>query len=275
MTTTHVTLAFRENDENFMTGTYNGISIIYRETDKYINVTKLCSDAERDISTFKRGLRFPQIIEYWNNDRLSMGLQICRPLIELKKGYPIAQGQYIHPELIHFVAEWINIEYSFKFMRIMNRINELGHAENQPFDVVREQLIAEMQARIDAQRDIIDAQQVTIAAKDTTIATQETHIAATSVPIANSDKILTILTFGDGYKLSADSTHPPGHFLIRFTFPASMNFKQILKRTLGSYTFPNFEHYEDALQHIRDLSPKTEVLGDQIAPIQPPAADAE
>jgi hypothetical protein len=252
------------NDETFTRGTYNGINIIKRNQDGFINATKMCLQFDRK---FKKIFDNHAWREYYEAAREqymanTVGPVWDRLMYELKLGVSmVVRGTYVHPKLINYICFWASPRYAVTVGEIMDTINELGHAENQPFDVVREQLIAQMRAEIQALQ--------------ATITTQETHIAATSVPITNSDKILTILTFGDGYKLSADSTHPPGHFLIRFTFPASMNFKQILKRTLGSYTFPNFEHYDDALQHIRDLSPKTEVLGDQIVPIQPPAADAE
>jgi hypothetical protein len=146
----------------------------------------------------------------------------------------------------------------------MDTINELGHVMNQPFDETKDQLIAQMRAEIDAQRAKIQAQQAAIAARDDTITAQETHIANTAVPIMNCDKILTIFAFEDGYKLSADSTHPQRHFLKRFTFPASMNFKQVLKRALGAYSFEDFENYDNNILRIRVMEPKTEIDGDEV-----------
>jgi hypothetical protein len=95
------------------------------------------------------------------------------------------------------------------------------------FDV-RNGSISAQYGSFKVQHDIIQAQVTHIDAQDETIADQETQIAATSVPITNSDKILTIYLYGEGYKLSANSYKPQKHFLIRFTFPASMNYKQEL-----------------------------------------------
>jgi hypothetical protein len=156
----------------------------------------------------------------------------------------------------------------------MDTINELAHATGEPFDQTKDQLIAQMRGYIDAQRAKILAQQATIAARDATIDDQEAtiearddHIAATSVPIRNCDKILTIFTFGGGYKLSANSSKPQEHFLKRFTFPASMNYKQELNRVLGAYSFEDFENYDDSILLIRALDPKTETDGDQVPPV--------
>jgi hypothetical protein len=222
----------------------------------------------------KKSIRYSEIIKYWSQNQENKGEQICASLEELRKGYDQAQGQYIHPELIHFVAEYVSIEYSFKVKHVMDSINKLGHAMNQTFEESKDQLIAQMQLTSDAQRAKILAQQAAIAARDATIDDQEAtieaqddHIAATSVPIINCDKILTIFAFGNGYKLSADSTHPQRHFLKRFTFPASMNFTQVFKRVFGTYSFEDFENYDENILLIRALDPKSETDGDQVPPV--------
>jgi hypothetical protein len=46
-----------------------------------------------------------------------------------------------------------------------------------------------------------------------------------------------------------------------------MNFKQVLKRVLGAYSFQDFDNYEDNIQRIRELEPKTETDGDQVPPV--------
>jgi hypothetical protein len=58
--------------------------------------------------------------------------QICSPIqkpviYELRKDYDEVQGQYIHPDLVHFVAEWISIEYAFQVDDLMIAINENTH----------------------------------------------------------------------------------------------------------------------------------------------------
>lgn len=40
------------------------------------------------------------------------------------------RGTYVHPDLVHFVAEWCNIEYAFKVNIIMNNINKLKELEH-------------------------------------------------------------------------------------------------------------------------------------------------
>jgi hypothetical protein len=249
--------SFIENCESFIQGSYNDLSNLIRESDNHINVTKLCSDGGRDFRTLKRGQRFSKIIDYWNNDRKNRGVQICTPLIFLQKGYDQAQGQYIHPELIHFVAEWISIEYSFKVKHIMDTINDYNHATNQTLDETKDQLINQM-------REIINEKDRIIQNQHTAIQTQEHHIQETSVSIDNCNKFLTVFTYRNGFKISANSSKPRKNFLKRFVFSASMNYKQDFKRIAGSYQFANFDHYSEILQIIRNLNHKSEENGNEV-----------
>ena len=116
-----------ENNEEFIKGTYNGIEIYIRKSDGFINATKLCISAKRDFRTFKRSKRWSSIFQYYLKFECRKDVQNCTPLYELKNGYNLMQGQYITPDLIHFVAEWISIEYSFIVKHIMDSINDKVH----------------------------------------------------------------------------------------------------------------------------------------------------
>ena len=120
-----------ENNEDFLIGHYNGVTIMYRASDKYVNVSKLCIDGKRDFRTFKRSDRWRKIIEYWNSQEEKSGVQNCTsvPLYELKGKYDKSRGTYVHPKLIHFVADWISIEYAFKVAEIMDLINQRNEIE--------------------------------------------------------------------------------------------------------------------------------------------------
>jgi hypothetical protein len=253
---------FKENNETFIQGSYNNLSILVRESDEYINATKLCSDGNRDFRTLKRGQRFLKIIDFWNNDRKNRGVQLCTPLVFLQKVYDRAQGQYIHPELIHFVAEWISIEYSFKVKYIMDTINDYSHATNQTLDETKDQLINQMRVTIEEKDRIIQDQNKIIKIRDYLI-------DETSVPIDNCNKFLTLFKFGNGFKISANSTHLRKNFLKRFVFSASMNYKQDFKLAAGAYEFENFDEYDDILQIIRDMRFKSEIDGNEVVQVQP------
>ena len=100
-----------ENNEEFIQSTYNGISVYQRKKDGFINVTKLCFDGGRDFRTFKRSKRWNEIIQYYLKFE---AVQNCTPIYELRKSYNLMQGQFLIPDLVHFVAEG-HIRNSFFF----------------------------------------------------------------------------------------------------------------------------------------------------------------
>ena len=120
-----------ENNETFMKGTYNGVSIIYRVSDKYVNVSHLCNQAGKKFYGFTRGKRWNEILKYWIENE---GIANLPPVYEIHKKYNKAQGIYVHSDLIHFVAEWISIEYAFKVAKIMNLINERNQLTNKSLE---------------------------------------------------------------------------------------------------------------------------------------------
>jgi hypothetical protein len=247
------TQTYTTADETFIQTKYNDVSIMVRTKDKYINASHLCTAAHKDFRTFCKTKRWSQIIQFWGISRKNETAQ--KPAVyEIKKGFNDAVfGKYIHPELIHFVAEYVSIEYSFKVKHIMDTINEFSEVTGQSFDETKDQLINQMQATIDSQRLIIEA-------KDSKIVETSTRTPD------NSSKILTIFAYGEGFKLSADSTNPRKHFLLRFVFPATMNVKQDIKKAVHSYSFENFDTCDTILSTIRSFEPKSEIIGDEEVP---------
>ena len=248
-------LFVEENNEEFRTGTYNDISIIFRATDKYVNVSKLCIKANKSFYDFKRGKKWQQIIQYWNENE---GIGNLRPLYELHKNYNKAQGIYVHPDLIHFVAEWISIEYAFKVKRIMDLINERNKIENKSLD----DTINELQ-------DTITILKNELAEKDKTIDQKTKHIVKTSVPEKNCEKKFHILVLRDNYiavdeqeytyKISADSSNSDGKILRKhnaeyidrkFIAPASMNLKQLFHNKFGCGYYFNDDRYDEVINFI-------------------------
>ena len=62
------------------------------------------------------------------------------PIYELKKNYNQMQGAYIHPDLVHFVADWVSIESGFNVAKIMDLINERNQFTNQDLNDTIKQL---------------------------------------------------------------------------------------------------------------------------------------
>jgi hypothetical protein len=85
------------NKETFTLGSYNGIEVIIRDHDCYVNASKMVDK----LLTKK----FYQIYDNgsWNEyfDHLVVPRKSERPLYELKKGYMMdLRGTYVYPQLV-------------------------------------------------------------------------------------------------------------------------------------------------------------------------------
>jgi hypothetical protein len=115
-----------ENNETFTIQTYNGISVMKRNKDGYINATKLCRGGNKDFRTFLKTKRWSEIKACFEEENEGAHFNAA---YELRKNYQKCQGQYINPKLIHFVAEYMSIKYAFTVRNITDTINSLVHVE--------------------------------------------------------------------------------------------------------------------------------------------------
>ena len=136
------TVKILSNGETFTRSDYNGVSIIIRDKDSYINATKIANDNNKR-DGFKKWIKadkWNEICDVWLNNFSGKNF----PEIENKEILPYYKittteiggkietyGTYIHPDLIHFVAEWCNVEYAFKVSIIMNEINKVKEAKHE------------------------------------------------------------------------------------------------------------------------------------------------
>lgn len=122
------------NNETFTIGDYNGVSIIIRNKDNYINATKIAKDngKQKHLSRFIESEKWNEICGAFENSLpQKRGNEKITLFYILREGYSIdTRGTYVHPKLIHFVAEWCNIIYAFKVAMIMDNINELKEVKN-------------------------------------------------------------------------------------------------------------------------------------------------
>lgn len=140
------------NGNVFTIDTYNDISVIIHKIDGYYNGTKMASDNRKQthFARFMNGDKMTEIIEYWkdiyNYDDTVLPFYTINEGISTEYNY--LRGTYVHPNLIHFVAEWCSIEYAFKIQQLANQINETYHAKNTSFDEERTQILQEMKEKI-------------------------------------------------------------------------------------------------------------------------------
>ena len=117
----------------FKEETYNGISIVRETTTGYVNASKMCSDNNKTWRKFKNSKNWKDTLEAFNlviKPKLSdAGKNGTASFIAPKQVKPQYQGEYIHPKLVHFVAEYCNKVYAFKVAELMDSINNNVHKE--------------------------------------------------------------------------------------------------------------------------------------------------
>ncbi|KAI5514465.1 hypothetical protein TVAGG3_0461680 [Trichomonas vaginalis G3] len=126
------TFTNKSNGETFTKGTYNGIEVLRRDKDGYINATKMAREAGRlnHLNRFLNSAKMQEILEFWMNEYggATFGSTSKQAFYELTKGVINEfKGIYIHPDLIHFVAEWCSVKYAFYVKDIMDSIDKKVH----------------------------------------------------------------------------------------------------------------------------------------------------
>ena len=244
-----------ENNECFIISSYNGIKIYIREKDGYINVSKLCNEGGRDFHTLKRSKRFRSILQYYTENEGSAKLPT--PIYELRNGFNTMQGQYITPDLIHFVAEWISIEYSFKVKHIMDAINKIGKAQliedNNNLNNILDELNMKYEALLTKNEQLIAEREL-----------NKELIYEEAVRSSNvKDRKLTIYRENNTIKMSADNKKSFKTFIVQYTFPASMNIRMQLKKEklYNKLSDISNEEYINIKNYLDSLNPKSRVEG--------------
>ncbi|KAI5496242.1 hypothetical protein TVAGG3_0797000 [Trichomonas vaginalis G3] len=126
------TFTNKSNGETFTKGTYNGIEVLRRDKDGYINATKMAREAGKlnHLNRFLNSAKIQEILEFWMNEYggAKSGSTSKQAFYELTKGVINEfKGIYIHPDLVHFVAEWCSVKYAFYVKDIMDSIDKKVH----------------------------------------------------------------------------------------------------------------------------------------------------
>ena len=111
--------------EEFTIKTYNGVSIIICNADGYVNASQMCSSNNKQWRHYKT-TKMWKSVKYAFEQRYGEGGKIL-PSYYLSQKAPKFQGEYIHPKLVHFVAEYCSVEYAFTVAEIMDSINNKVH----------------------------------------------------------------------------------------------------------------------------------------------------
>ena len=222
------------NGEKFIRTDYNGISVII-DSKGYYNASKICKDNKKRFNDISKH-------NYWNEYlELIRGLRDFSQtqLVVEKLDFPNdVKGTYIHPKLVNWLCEHVNLEYAVKVSEIMDLMNERIHINN-----------SNLENEIDKLKK------------------ENEKLEKLAVPEGTNTKLLRILKIRDNkYKITADSYRSDKAFekngfkvIHKFILASSMNVRQVLRES-GQVKKLKFTNYEDLCKYIRD---KFVVLSDE------------
>ena len=222
------------NGEKFIRTDYNGISVII-DSKGYYNASKICSDNKTQYTNISRN-------KYWTDylSKISRLLRIedTQLVIEKLEFSNDVKGVYIHPKLVNWLCEHVNIDYAILVSEIMDLMNERIHINN-----------SNLENEIDKLKK------------------ENEKLEKLAVPEGTNTKLLRILKIRDNkYKITADSYRSDKSFekngfkvIHKFILASSMNVRQVLRES-GQIKKLKFTNYEDLCKYIRD---KFVVLSDE------------
>ncbi|KAA6360350.1 MAG: hypothetical protein EZS28_044123 [Streblomastix strix] len=127
-----------DGQETFIKTTYNGIEIIARKSDQYVNASKLVMILKNNNRSYLSKLFNTKnwqeyyshfVLNYQNNRG---GENSPSTFMETIETYASEyRGTWIHPKLINYIAIWASPKYASTVGEIMDKINETVIAEHE------------------------------------------------------------------------------------------------------------------------------------------------
>lgn len=258
MNKTTTTEKINYKDELFIKSTYNGVSILIRKKDGYINASKMGNN-NKLARKFVNSEKFYNLCEIYKKFGSGRNCpdQII-PKYELKNVANELKGIYINPELVHFVAEWVNYEYAFTVSRIMDSINERAKLKNISDNENLNEIINKLNEENKELRDKITEQEETIIEQEETIEEQANTLFDKSVRVNINNRKLTIHQEDGLIKISANNSRKFKDIIAQYNFPASMNVKMSIKKEFKIKNLNNVpeEKLNDIINYLKGLQPK-------------------
>ena len=122
------------NNESFTKGTYNGIKVIIRDKDGFINATDMCNQFNKRFRKIFENHSWQQYLTTFKSIYYASpekGGQENEPIYQLNKGistkYNEYRGSYVDKRLINYIAIWASPEYAVYVGMIMDSINDKVH----------------------------------------------------------------------------------------------------------------------------------------------------
>lgn len=101
-------------NESYIQSTFNGLeneqifNVLFRKSDGYINVTKLCKDGNKEFKQWRRSNHATKLLQAFQKKYPDTELL---QLVNGGRNYKIS-GTYAHPDLVPHIASWISEEFA-------------------------------------------------------------------------------------------------------------------------------------------------------------------
>ncbi|KAI5526460.1 hypothetical protein TVAGG3_0279680 [Trichomonas vaginalis G3] len=131
MTVEAKTFTNKSNGETFTKGTYNGIEVLRRDKDGYINVTNMCQQFRKDFRKLLENKSWEEyykaFCEEYTNRRNSAGCFLYKIHAGIPDEIKQVRGTYVDPRLINYIAMWASPKYCIAVGKIMDSIDKKVH----------------------------------------------------------------------------------------------------------------------------------------------------
>lgn len=281
-------LQIHSNNETFTRGSYNGISVLIRDKDKYINATAMCNQFNKKFRKIFENISWQHYLKEFEEEYQTAGIPADYKY-ELKKGFSFEiRGTYIHPKLINYVAIWASPRYAVKVGKIMDAINdnntealnvEIGKLKNviveqkleleeKDLKLEEKDLIIEEEKQLNEQKDqvianreqIIQHEKQIIQVKNSVIRAKNERAYDNDVRVDMNCQKVKIVKDEEEILVSCDQKNrKSGKIIKTYWFPAGMNIRQAVKQRFkkkgSTPRFPE-EQLPELKDYLESLGPK-------------------
>jgi hypothetical protein len=185
------------NEETFYKSSYNEVSVLERNKDRYDNGSTLCEADGKDIRRLFETQQWKEDVAIFKKTSSEA------PFYELPPTkYPNElRGYYVHPDLIHTVIMFCSPEYRYNVRILLNLINERNKLTNQTLTDNIDDLMKEKDAKIAE----LNQENTGLTQENTGLKQENAHLKTRAVP-NNYQYRYAYLIFQDGNDLNGVRT---------------------------------------------------------------------
>ncbi|KAH0785179.1 N1R/p28-like protein [Histomonas meleagridis] len=115
------------NGEKFVRGTYNGIAVLIREKDGFINATEMCKQFNKRYAKINENHSWQEYYKAFCDEYTTLPKMGGFHYVLNSGVTKDLRGTYVDPRLINYIAIWASPKYAITVGKIMDSINDKVH----------------------------------------------------------------------------------------------------------------------------------------------------